>query len=292
METRVVDGGAISTLVAFLFLASGCIQAIFGEKQQSDLCQSSTSGTIPTPSPGVLIPTYSPLYVALEVCNFQGFFKEGAGAKLIIQSPSKSRVSVVAGLALPSGVDLTSGQVSYEGPVAGGQPLELSGVLRASKPGQYVLRAWAEVNDEATSCSRAAPSASVGLRGSAKSTSAFQPSISQYDFGFELVPNSADVSRLTARAKAPFEVAAKILLVLPPPPAGLVLVEGQESWQGTLLQGETLEREYKIGFEEDGNYTVQACLYPDPKIDGLLHRDLLYFTVDGDRVTVSDGPSR
>lgn len=248
------------------------------------------ASTTPSPAPVVSGPTgptqaaassaaTSPVVVRFELDDARAFFGAGSPVRVVVTGDGFDHVR--AGLALPEGVDVVDGDLAYEGALEPGRAIELQGTVRATAPGTYDLRAWAEASVAAGS--RIAPSVSLRVEGDEGAAAVRESSSTPHAFQVTLDPG-ADPRDVTLTMTSTVGTAARIALALP---TGATLAAGTgDAMTGTaetltLEPDELVMRALRLELPtptEEGTWTLTASLYPDAAVDGRVFRAQLYYT--------------
>jgi hypothetical protein len=221
----------------------------------------------------------------LEVADAAAFFGEGSAVTLTVAGSAAP--SVRAGLALPPGVELVDGAFAYSGELSESRDITLEGVLRASAPGEHVLRAWAE--RPMGPGSRAAPAVLLALIGDAEEARVEARSLPPP--GFRVALEASDDLR-SVRATLASDVAASARLewVVPEVFAPGAVPEDENV---DLEAGGNVSRTVELGAAErwgEGAYAVSVHLHPDAAVDGRLYGATLYFWWEGDELRAGTTP--
>lgn len=228
----------------------------------------------------------APVEVALEVADATAFFSEGT--TVVVTVTGMSSEALRAGLVVPEGVEIVSGEVRYEGALDERAPVRLQSVLRATTPGEHALRAFAEI--PLGTGSRAAPSVLMLVRGDASTASFDAPERPGPLFGVKLAPASDDPLQVRATFVA-HEVAATRIVFLVPDAFGDA--RGAREENVTLTPEAALGRAFSLPAPTpwgDGYVVVWAYAYPDAAVDGRLYSDALYYWWEGDALRAADAP--
>lgn len=228
----------------------------------------------------------APLTVALEVSDARAFFGEGAVVTAIVTGNAAGALR--AGLSFSDAVDVVRGNATYAGPFEAGEEVRVVAVLRASAPGAHVVRAWAELPFPVGS--RAAPSASLAIVGSAAEARFETPAPEPPRFTITLAPAESDASRVTATIEPAANVTARVAFLVPDRFGDAA---GAHESTLALRAGERHAQALEIGRPapwEEGYVVVSVYLYPDPALDGRLYSDALYYSWHGERLVVSEAP--
>lgn len=222
-----------------------------------------------------------PVELALHLEDARAFYANGTRVTLNV-SVGWDVDALEAGVVLPNGVSLVTGNLDYAGAGRVDAPVTLTGIVRAADAGEFVLRAWAEAGMPAGS--RAAPSALLGVRGNASTASTFTPDAPVHAFDVTLTPDAGNATLVLVALTGPADTAARFHVVAA---EGVTLEEGVSPWDVTLTGDSPVTGEYALRFPGDGTFVVTGALAPDPRVDGGLYTEELWFTVEGDHVSVS-----
>lgn len=276
-------------LAVVLLLASGCAAPGSETSGAPNASQASATpasqGASPTPAPAhAESAPGAPLVVALDLDGVERVATDGMRARVTITGMGTDALR--AGLALPDGVALVAGNLSYAGPLVEGGAVRLDATLRVPAEGVYLLRAWAEAPLPVGS--RAAPSALLTVQRDAAGARVLRPAPPTPTLQVTLEPGAdAAHARLVVGANA--TLGARLVVSLPDPFPQPRLREENV----TLERGVGLARELDLGTPEawSGGYVaVSAYLYPDPAVDGRLYADALYYWWQDGALRVAESP--
>lgn len=264
-------------VVALLVVAlAGCV----GPGPGPDL---GDDGTAPPGAPA------APLTVDLRIDDPRALYRDGAKLTLDVDSragPGRVR----AGVALPDGVRIVEGNLSFDGTLDGTK--RLSAVVQADAAGRVRFRGWAELIGRRTGGGRAAPSDLLAVDGDAGSAETFRPEPRRLDFTVDLTADPDDVREMTGRIVSPVPMPAHVALVLPDAPNGLRLDAGPSAWNGSLEADQPRTFTFRVrpydGAADPGHYVASLAFYPDPAVSGQVLEDQVYYTLENGTLTASE----
>lgn len=233
---------AVAVLTLFLGVASsGCILG-----SQEFVHESLNSG----------------ITLRLSIDEPEALFEDGTALRLIVELGYPRDEGFLAGVTLPEGVALVSGDLRLTGPLEADSPTAVEAVVRADSAGTYDFWAWAETF---TACNQAT---SLAVRVSGDSSAATTEEVvpDKPDFTVSLHPDPENASRISVRVDAPVETSGWICLGpgVDPTTGELLQILGNHDWHGALDSGNHSVFEFEVTAPEPGDYGVGVRMHPDP----------------------------